>query len=49
MSIWFGFTTAMKGAPYTIGVSFFAVIIGMIIGFVLAMMRMSKVRIFRLI
>ena len=39
----------MKGAPYTIGVSFFAVIIGMIIGFVLAMMRMSKVRIFRLI
>ena len=49
MSIWFGFTTAMKGAPYTVGVSFFAVIIGMILGFGLAMMRMSKIRIFRLI
>ena len=49
MSIWFGFTTAMKGAPYTIGVSFFAVIIGLIIGFVLAMMRMSKIWPFRII
>ena len=39
----------MKGAPYTVGVSFFAVIIGMILGFGLAMMRMSKIRIFRLI
>ncbi len=39
----------MKGAPYTVGVSFFAVIIGLIIGFGLAMMRMSKIRIFRLI
>ena len=39
----------MKGAPYTVGVSFFAVIIGMILGFGLAMMRMSKIRILRLI
>ena len=39
----------MKGAPYTVGVSFFAVIIGLMLGFVLAMMRMSGIRILRLI
>ncbi|MBQ3281220.1 MAG: amino acid ABC transporter permease [Eubacterium sp.] len=49
MSIWFGFTTAMKGAPYTIGVSIFAVILGLIFGFVLAMMRMSKIWPFRIV
>ena len=49
MNLWFGFTTAMKGAPYTIGVSFFAVIIGLIIGFLLALMRLSKIWPFRII
>lgn len=49
MNLWFGFTTAMKGAPYTIGVSFFAVIIGLMLGFVLAMMRMSRFRLLRLV
>ena len=39
----------MKGAPYTIGVSFFAVIIGLLIGFVLAMMRMSRIWLLRVI
>lgn len=49
MSLWFGFTTAMKGAPYTVGVSFFAVIIGLILGFGLAMMRLSKIKLLKLI
>ena len=47
--LWFGFTTAMKGAPLTIGVSNLAVVIGLILGFGLAMMRRSKIGIFRLI
>lgn len=47
--LWFGFTTAMKGAPLTIGVSILAVVIGLILGFGLAMMRRSKIGIFRLI
>lgn len=33
----------MKGAPYTVGVSFFAVIIGLILGFILALLRMSRI------
>ena len=45
--LWFGFTTAMKGAPLTIGVSILAVVIGLILGFGLAMMRRSKIGIFR--
>ena len=49
MSIWFGFTTAMKGAPYTVGVSIFAVFTGLILGFVLAMMRASRFRLLRII
>lgn len=47
--LWFGFTTAMKGAPLTIGVSILAVIIGLILGFGLAMMRRSKIKILRLV
>ena len=47
--LWFGFPTAMKGAPLTIGVSILAVVIGLILGFGLAMMRRSKIGIFRLI
>ena len=47
--LWFGFTTAIKGAPLTIGVSILAVVIGLILGFGLAMMRRSKIGIFRLI
>ena len=47
--LWFGFTTAMKGAPLTIGVSILAVVIGLILGFGLAMMRRSKIKIFRLV
>jgi len=39
----------MKGAPLTIGVSILAVVIGLILGFGLAMMRRSKIGIFRLI
>lgn len=47
--LWFGFTTAMKGAPLTVGVSILAVIIGLILGFVLAMMRRSRFRILRVV
>ena len=47
--LWCGFTTAMKGAPLTIGVSILAVVIGLILGVGLAMMRRSKIGIFRLI
>lgn len=47
--LWFGFTTAMKGAPYTVGVSIFAVVIGLMLGFVLAMMRRSKFKPFSII
>lgn len=47
--LWFGFITAMKGSPYTVGVSIFAVIIGLIFGFILAMMRRSKFKPFSVI
>lgn len=47
--LWFGFTTAMKGAPYTVGVSIFAVVIGLMLGFILAMMRRSKFKLLSII
>lgn len=41
-NLWLGITTALKGAPMTLGVSLFAVIVGMMLGFCLAFMRRSK-------
>ena len=43
-----GFLVALKGAPMTIGVSLVAVLIGVIFGLILALMKMSKLKIVNL-
>lgn len=50
MALYFkGFTVALSGVPVTLGVSFIAVIIGICLGLILALMKMSKVTILRII
>ncbi|MBR6607574.1 MAG: amino acid ABC transporter permease [Oscillospiraceae bacterium] len=42
-----GFLVALEGVPVTVGVSFLAVLIGVILGLVLALMKMAKSRLMR--
>ena len=44
-----GFLVALKGAPMTIGVSLFAVLLGAIVGMFFALLRTSKVKILQII
>ena len=37
-----GFLVALKGLPITLSVSFFALVIGVLLGLVLALMRTSE-------
>ncbi|MGN0709260.1 MAG: amino acid ABC transporter permease [Anaerovoracaceae bacterium] len=45
--LWLGITTAFRGVPATMSVSAIAVVIGLILGFLLAFMRMSKIGVLR--
>ncbi|MDD6154442.1 MAG: amino acid ABC transporter permease [Eubacteriales bacterium] len=42
-----GIVMAFKGAPTTLGVSALAVVVGLVLGFLLAFMRMSKIKVLR--
>ncbi|MBQ1407132.1 MAG: amino acid ABC transporter permease [Eubacterium sp.] len=44
-----GITESAKGIPFTIGISLVAVVIGLIVGFLLAVMRSSKIGVVRTI
>lgn len=48
-ALWDGILEAFKGAPLTLSISFIAVIIGLIVGFLLAILRQSKFKILRAI
>lgn len=45
--LWEGFTVAFRGVPVTMGVSAVAVAIGLVLGLILALMRLSKLKILR--
>ncbi|MGN1382101.1 MAG: amino acid ABC transporter permease [Eubacterium sp.] len=45
--LWEGFATAFRGVPTTMGVSAVAVLIGLVLGLILALMRLSKFKILR--
>ena len=45
--LWEGFATAFRGVPTTMGVSAVAVLIGLVLGLILALMRLSKFKVLR--
>ncbi len=45
--LWEGFATAFRGVPTTMGVSAVAVLIGLVLGLILALMRLSKLKVLR--
>lgn len=47
--LWEGILEAFKGAPMTLSISFIAVVIGLVIGFLLALMREAKHKVWRVI
>ena len=44
---WEGFATAFRGVPTTMGVSSVAVLIGLVLGLILALMRLSRFKVLR--
>lgn len=47
--LWVGIQEAVKGIPWTLSISLVAVAIGLVVGFLLAFMRMSRVKVLRAI
>ena len=45
--LWEGFATAFRGVPTTMGVSAVAVLIGLVLGLILALMRLSRFKVLR--